>query len=196
VTITDANPESAAAVANEIAGEATALYIQLGAPPSNIVVDPGLAKARDALRQAYVAATTARLKFQVQHPNAANSKDLNLVTQALQLQVDEDAAVAAYRGVLDQMSRDQLLRIAAATGFDARVVDQAVATPDTSGRVFNVLSAGALALLIGIGLVFLLDYLDTAIRAPEVAEEIVGAPVIGVIPRATTHSLRAMKGGA
>jgi capsular polysaccharide biosynthesis protein len=94
------------------------------------------------------------------------------------------------------MSRDRLLRIASITGFDARVLDQAVATPDTSGHLVNVVSAGAIALLIGIALVFLLDYLDTAIRAPEVAEEIVGAPVIGVIPRATVHSLRSIKGGA
>jgi capsular polysaccharide biosynthesis protein len=195
VTVTDPHPDSAAAVANEVASEAAASYLQLGAPTTNIVVDEGLAKARDYLREQYVVAATANLKFRIQHPNAGVSKDYNLVTQALQLQVEEDAAASAYRGVLDQMSRDRLLRIASITGFDARVVDQAVATPDTSGHVVNVVSAGAIALVLGIGLVFLLDYLDTAIRAPEVAEEIVGAPVIGVIPRATIHSLRSIKGG-
>jgi capsular polysaccharide biosynthesis protein len=83
-----------------------------------------------------------------------------------------------------------------AATYDARPIDQAVAKPDTGGRLAAILTAGALALFAGIGMVFLLEYLDTAVREPEVAEEIVGAPVIGVIPRANPHTLRTVKGGA
>jgi capsular polysaccharide biosynthesis protein len=182
-------------VANEVAQQAAALYLQLGTQPSNVAVDEGLTKARDDLQARYQAAATARLKFQLQHPNAAASKDVTLAYQALQLQVEEEAAGNAYRGVLDQIVKDRLNHIAVTTGFDARVVDQAVARPDTGGRLLEVLSAGVLALVLGTLLVFFLEYLDTTVREPDAAEEVVGAPVIGVIPRANPQSLRAIKGG-
>ena len=56
--------------------------------------------------------------------------------------------------------------------------------------------AGALALVLGIGLVFALEYLDNSVREPEQVEELMGTPVIGVIPRGTARSLRQAKGGA
>jgi capsular polysaccharide biosynthesis protein len=193
VIVTDANPARAAAVSNEVARQAAALYLQLSPQTTNSAGDAGLAKARDDLRQQYVAAITARVNFQLKHPTAAASRDVSLVTQAIELQLEEDAAAAAYRGVLDRLTSERVAQIEAATGFDARIVDQAVARPATGGRVVELLAAGALALLAGAGLVFLLEYLDTAVREPEGAEEMVGAPVIGVIPRATARSLRAVK---
>jgi capsular polysaccharide biosynthesis protein len=195
VTVTDAQADRAAALANEVARQAAALYLDLDTKASSVPIDPGLAKARDELRDLYNAATSVRLKFQLQHSSASTSRDVSLATQALQLQLEEDAAGAAYRNVLEQINRGRVNKLIAASGFDARLVDQAVARPDSSGRVIQVLSAGALALVLGIGLIFLLEYLDNSVRAPEIAEEIVGAPVIGVIPRATVHSLRAIKGG-
>ncbi|WP_083897363.1 polysaccharide biosynthesis tyrosine autokinase [Azospirillum sp. B506] len=41
---------------------------------------------------------------------------------------------------------------------------------------------GLLALLFGVGLVFLLDRLDTAIRSSDEAEDLTGLPVLGMIP--------------
>src|SRR5438270_3647514 len=49
VSVTDATPDPAAAVANEVARQAAALYLQLGTQTSNVAVDQGLAKARDDL---------------------------------------------------------------------------------------------------------------------------------------------------
>jgi capsular polysaccharide biosynthesis protein len=196
VSVKDATPDVAVAVADEVAREATVLYLQLGTQPLNVAVDEGLAKARDDLQLRYQTAATARLKFQLQHPNAAASKDVTIAYQALQLQLEEEQAAISYRGVLEQIVRDRLNHIAATTGFEARLVDQAVARPDSGGHLVEVLSAGVLALVIGAMVVFLLEYLDTTVREPDAAEEVVGAPVIGVIPRANPQSLRAMKGGA
>ena len=53
-----------------------------------------------------------------------------------------------------------------------------------------------LALILGIGLVFALNYLDNTVRESEEAEEIVGAPVIGIIPRGTARTLKPARGGA
>jgi capsular polysaccharide biosynthesis protein len=196
VSVTGSAADQATAVANEVAREGAALYVQLASQTTSVAVDAGLAKARDDVQQQYQVAATARLRFQLQHPNAAVSKDVSIQAQALQLQLEEEAAAAVYRDILLQVSRDRVNRVAAAIGLDSRVADQAVARPDSGGKLIEVLSAGVLALVLGTMLVFLLEYLDTTVREPDVAEEMVGAPVIGVIPRASPHSLRAMKGGA
>lgn len=48
--------------------------------------------------------------------------------------------------------------------------------------VVNLGVAGALALMLGLGLAFLLDLLDRTIKSPEHVEQTVGAPLLGVIP--------------
>lgn len=200
ITVTDGNPQRAGAIANEVGRQAAALYVALNVKSSTPAADDALLKARDDLQQKYAAAAAARLRFQQQHPgvSATNGpvKDVNASAQALQLQLEEDAAAGAYRNVLDQINRNVLLQFAASTGLEARVLDQAVGRLDTGSLVFQVLSAGALALVLGTLLVFLLEYLDNSVREPEGAEEMLGAPVIGVIPRANPHSMRAIQGGA
>ena len=196
ISVTDPSAARATAIANALAQEATALFLQLNTTRANATGDQVLTRAADQLRQEYVAAATERVKFSIQHPNAISSKDVGVVIQALQLQIAEDVAASAYRGALDQQSRNRILGLEAASNYDARVVDQAIATPDTGGRIIEILSAAVLALVLGVALIFLLEYLDNAVREPEVAEAIVGAPVIGIIPRASPHSLRTARGGA
>jgi capsular polysaccharide biosynthesis protein len=196
VSVTDANPDRAVSTANDIAQQAATLFVQLNTQSASGAVDQALLKARDDLWQQYSAAATARVKFQLQHPNPANSKDVSIVVQDLQLQALQDSAAAPYRAALDQINRARLAGVELAATYDAQLIDHAVAKPDTGGRLVEILTAGALALVAGIGIVFLLEYLETAVREPEIAEEIIGAPVIGVIPRANPHTLRAVKGGA
>ena len=62
--------------------------------------------------------------------------------------------------------------------------------------MLRIAYAGALGLMLGIGLIFLLEYLDNSVREPEAVEEIVGHPVLGIIPRATGRTMRAAKGAA
>jgi capsular polysaccharide biosynthesis protein len=199
ITVTDGNPQRAGAIANEVGRQAAALYLELSVKSSNPTADEGLLKARDDLQKRYAAAATARLRFQQQHPGVlapnGSVKDVTASAQALQLQLEEDVAAGAYRSILDALNRNLIAQVSANTGLEARVLDQAVARLDTGSLVFQVLSAGALALVVGTLLVFLLEYLDNAVREPEAAEEMVGAPVIGVIPRANPHSLRAIQGG-
>lgn len=46
----------------------------------------------------------------------------------------------------------------------------------------NLILAGVLGLVIGIGVVLLLDYLDLSVRNPDDLERRVGLPVLGVVP--------------
>ncbi|MGE5508887.1 MAG: GumC family protein [Chitinophagales bacterium] len=67
---------------------------------------------------------------------------------------------------------------------NVRIIDPAV-TPTEPVRprtALNVAIAAFLALFVGVGLAFLLEYLDTTIRTPEELEQLLGLPVLGQIP--------------
>lgn len=196
ITVTDRNARRASAIATQLATLGSALFLKMNTETASSAIDQAMIKARDELQQQYATASAARVRFQLQHPNLALNKDVNVAVQALELQLEEDAAGDAYRTALGQVNRVRISNVELTATYDARLVDQAVAKPDTGGRAAEILSAGAMALLVGFGLIFLLEYLDNSVREPEAAEQIVGAPVIGIIPRANPHSLRAAKGGA
>ncbi|HXX38997.1 MAG TPA: Wzz/FepE/Etk N-terminal domain-containing protein [bacterium] len=52
-----------------------------------------------------------------------------------------------------------------------------------SGKPFKLTLAGVLGLLGGIGLAFFLEYVDTSIKTPEIAERLLGVPALVAIPR-------------
>ncbi len=48
--------------------------------------------------------------------------------------------------------------------------------------LFNIAIAGVLGVMLGIGVVFLIEYLDNTIKSPEDIERYIGLPVLGIIP--------------
>lgn len=71
-------------------------------------------------------------------------------------------------------------------GLEVAVLDPPAAAGRTGSLrdlVFDVAARALLALAAGVGLAFLLHYLDDRLRSPRQAEEWTGARVIGVIPR-------------
>jgi len=200
LSVTRPSASEATAVTNEIAAQAVALYRQFATQAATDPNDPSLAKLRQRLRDDYASALTARLKFQAAHPNAIPTQnkppqDVAAAAQLLQLQLEEDAASQAYRSVLAQATKQQLDQFSQAPDFNAFVLDPALAKRDSGAQITNALIAAGLALLLGIGLVILLEHLDNRLlQHPEAAEEVIGAPVIGIIPRATPQGLRSSKG--
>lgn len=68
---------------------------------------------------------------------------------------------------------------------DTRVIDRAI-TPTTPVKPkvkLNVAIAAFLGLFVGIGLAFLLEYLDTTLKTKEDVERVLGLSVLGQIPR-------------
>ena len=200
VTFSDPNPTVATKVAAELASEAVVLYRQLAAQVGNSSADQAMLKTRDQLGLAYTTAVTARLKFQAQHPNAFDPKapirDIDINAQALQLQLQEAAASVAYQQALAQVSKQGLDQLSKAQEYNAFVLDQPSARPNTQRRVPEVFFAAAVALLVGIGLAFLLEHFSRqSLLEAEAVEEMIGAPVIGIIPKASAQVLRRTGGG-
>jgi succinoglycan biosynthesis transport protein ExoP len=95
------------------------------------------------------------------------------------------------------LSRAQSLKLLADLQYGGVQIAQraSVPTAPTSPRTKrNTLIGGALGLVVGLGIAFLLEYLDRRIREPEELEEIFDAPLLGVVPESRSLA-RFGKGG-
>ena len=77
----------------------------------------------------------------------------------------------------------EVQRITKANG--AEVIDTAVLpeNPIKPNKLMNVAIATVLGLMIGLFVVFLLEYMDNKIKKPEDIEKHLGLPILGVVPK-------------
>lgn len=196
ISINDPNAQRASDIANAVSQQASTLYPKLNADVGTSVFDQDVQAARADFQKRYQDTVTALANFEQAHPNADRSGNVSLLAQHRSLQLEEQAAASAYTTFENTTTNDSVNQLQQATNFGAEVVDPAVAKPDTSSRYLRVGYAAALALVLGIGLIFLLEYMDNSVREPEAVEEMFGSPVVGIIPRATSRTLRPARGGA
>lgn len=100
------------------------------------------------------------------------------------LRLERENRVAENLYVL-LMERQSEIRIQEAMQVaDIVVISPAVAEMNPiSPRVrLNMAIAGVLGLMVGVGLIFLIEFLDTSIKSKKDLEKLTGLPVIGVIP--------------
>ena len=72
------------------------------------------------------------------------------------------------------------------TTADVQVIDPAETpvTPIKPRKMMNTAVAGMLALFVGCGLAFLMEYMDTSIKTTQDVQQYLGLPVLGLIPSA------------
>jgi capsular polysaccharide biosynthesis protein len=189
ISVTDPDPDRAVLLANTFAQRAAQLYQELAAGTSGANVTP-IDADQATIRQQYFDAAKAQLDFNKKHRAGVNDKNTTIAAQALQLQLDVTAAAQNYLTYVSDVTGAKINAATNATNYNASVVDAAAARPDITSRYLKILYAAALALVMGIGIVFALEYFDNSIREPEEAEQLIGAPVVGVIPRGTARTLR------
>ena len=107
--------------------------------------------------------------------------------------------VETIRGMADQLRlENQRLRIAA-VGLKGQVeiIDPAVsATPvKNTGRPVKLVMGAFFGLILGSAVAFVIENMNTTIRRREDLEQIVRAPVLGVIPRLTSGPRRLLSAG-
>jgi capsular polysaccharide biosynthesis protein len=195
VTVKDSEPDQAVRIANAVAQESAKLYKQLAAGTDTSAAQD-LQAVQATYRAQYVAAAKAVLDFQAQHPDADKTKDTAIHAELIGRQLDQQATGAAYSSFEADVVKARIDESVNARNFEARVVDEAAPKPDTTGRYLKIVYAAALGLVLGIGVIFGLEYLDNSVREPEEAELLVGAPVIGLIPRGNARTLRLARGSA
>jgi capsular polysaccharide biosynthesis protein len=194
ITVEDTQPQRAAAIANAVAREAAALYVELGSGSRSPMLTE-LDKYRAGYQQQHVAAARALTAFDNAHPGIvkaidAGTADPDLAAQRSQLVLNEKAAADAYLKYEERASQTRVGALSSQRDFEAFLVDEAVAKPDRTRSMLRIAYAGGLALVVGYGIVLLRQYRDRSVRAPAEVERMLGVPVIATIPRATGKMLR------
>lgn len=106
-------------------------------------------------------------------------KDTQIISVTVQ-----DTNPAKAKDIANQIPKvftKEVKRIANANGVE--VIDMAIepASPIKPNKVMNVAIAAVLGIMIGLFIVFLLEYMDNKIKTPQDIEKHLGLPILGVI---------------
>jgi len=98
------------------------------------------------------------------------------------LQRETDSNQQLYEAVLKRLKETGVTGGVEAN--NVRVIEEAVVprVPIRPRRANNLLTSVVAGLLVGFGVAFAVEYLDTTLKTPEQVETLTGHPVIGVIP--------------
>lgn len=144
--------------------------------------DTQLATLEQTYREAASRERELRNNFDIQRNTVLNQNEAAINYRIIQQEIDTN------KGLLDnllQRSRETEV-ILNGTPNNVRIVDRALVpgSPDGPQRTKNVVIAFLASLLAGVGIAFLLNWLDDTIRISDNFENLLGVPVIGMIPRA------------
>jgi len=75
---------------------------------------------------------------------------------------------------------------------DIRIIDKALApdVPIKPNQKLNLAIGGVLGVMLGVMLVFFMEYLDNTIKTADDIERHLGLPVLGLIPKVTPKTKR------
>lgn len=177
ISVSDPNPETAAQLANEIANQFQAFAqarTQELTGPYREALDTQIAQTAANIR------TTQQLIDDLVQNEDTSSPDVAAKIETLRSQLTDYQST--YRELLISANRMDLQQAGAQTGV---VVVQG-ATPPSAPYAPDVRLYTLLALLaglcIGIGAVFLLEYLDNTTKSDTTYNELVGAPLMTTVP--------------
>lgn len=181
ITVNDPDGELAAQISNTIAAIFTAQIEEQRAA----TIGSGSAElqpAIDELRRE-IDETSARIATLEASPDAASAAVQSELTLLRGVLTQYQATLADQLDLQQQMA----LREAEA-GVRVTIVDPAVPSSDpvSPQPMRNLALAVALSLVLGIGLVLLLGYLDDTVKTPEDVQRVTGKISIGLIPKVTS----------
>ena len=76
----------------------------------------------------------------------------------------------------------EAIRVADANGVEVIDKAQAPVNPVSPNKKMNILIAGVLGVMIGLFIIFIIEFLNTKIKTPQDIEKELGLPLLGVIP--------------
>ena len=127
------------------------------------------------------------LKLDMEYGELSGSINVSAVnnTQIISITVQDTNPKKAMdiANAIPKIFTEEAKRITKANGVE--VIDTAVLpqSPVKPNKVMNVAIATVLGLMIGLFVVFLLEYMDTKIKKPEDIEKHLGLPILGVVPK-------------
>lgn len=183
VSVSDTNSTRAADIANAAAVNATSVYQDKVAPTQTSIA--ALEPARVAFRKRYLDAAQAWLEYRSSRPNTPSAH-----AQELALEFDKNVAGDSYSRLEQEIAHLQITAATNPSSVLASVIDEAAPMPDTTERLLRIVYAAGLAVVLGLAVILMLEYFDQSVRNAEEVEQLVGAPVLGVIPHTKLRPIR------
>ncbi len=154
--------------------------------------DTQIASLEQTYREAFNRERELRSNFEGQRSTVLNQNEAAINYRIIQQEIDTNKSLLDN---LLQRSRETEV-ILNGTPNNVHVVDRALVprSPEGPERTKNVFLAFFVSLLGGIGLVFALNWLDDTIRPSDDFEMLLGSPVIGMIPGASTGLAKRLLG--
>lgn len=122
--------------------------------------------------------TTDQLNSKITVSNAENSQVVNVAVEdadpAIAVDIANTTADVFQAEILELMNVDNVSILSPAVLKDNP-------TPIKPNPLLNMAIAGVIGLMLGVGIAFLLEYLDTTIKSDQDIEDVLGIPVLGMI---------------
>lgn len=127
----------------------------------------------------------ARLRSLITVGNRANTRHLTIVVK------DTDPVFAANLAnkVADVFSRVVVDKMGAG---QVNIIDQAVvpSKPSSPNKPMNLMIGLILGIMIGVGIIFLVEFLDTTVKSTDDVERLTGFTLLGIVPEFESQSAR------
>jgi non-specific protein-tyrosine kinase len=165
LTATDGDPERAAAVANALANA----YVQWSQDTKRESIKAAADEVQTRLDQAKSDVLALSKEIQTRGKSDERTAELNI-------------AIGTYSRLsqsLEDLKVNEQLELGSGRVVSSATVDPAPVSPSPSRSALLGLVGG---LVIGLGIAFLLEYMDNSIKSAEDAELSYGVPVLGHIP--------------
>lgn len=128
-----------------------------------------------------------QLASKVNVTNANNSQVLNVSVQDENYNVAADMAnqiVEVFKEEVPKLMNIDNVNILSPAQYSDNPV------PIKPNKLLNIAIALVIGLMVGVGLAFLLEYLDTTVKTEQDVEDIIGLPIIGIIGVISTEEMR------
>ena len=105
-------------------------------------------------------------------------------TQIIKVSVQDTnkSNAAKIANEIPKVFTKEAIRIADANGVEVIDKAQTPVNPVSPNKKMNILIAGVLGVMIGLFIIFIIEFLNTKIKTPQDIEKELGLPLLGVIP--------------
>lgn len=105
-------------------------------------------------------------------------------TQIIKVSVQDTnkSNAAKIANEIPKVFANEAIRIADANGVEVIDKAQTPVNPVSPNKKMNILIAGLLGVMIGLFIIFIIEFLNTKIKTPQDIEKELGLPLLGVIP--------------
>lgn len=105
-------------------------------------------------------------------------------TQLIKVSVQDTnkSNAAKIANEIPKVFAKEAIRIADANGVEVIDKAQTPVNPVSPNKKMNILIAGVLGVMIGLFIIFIIEFLNTKIKTPQDIEKELGLPLLGVIP--------------